>query len=174
MNLSKQFINKVKWIVDEETGCWNVISGQPNGDGYVYVSYQNERETPGVRGGMFEKKNKRMGAHRMSYIVFNGEIPKGKSIMHTCDNRSCVNPAHLIIGTRKDNTQDMVSKGRVNRWEERGGKRQKLTDTQIEYIKNSTLSSYKLAEIYPVSSVQIRRIKNGTRCKSTTAGPVGL
>ena len=163
MELSKQFINKVKWVVDENTNCWNVTTGTPNGEGYIYVSYYPMREKIGPRGGTVGK-SKRMGAHRMSYIVFNGEIPVGKTIMHSCDNRSCVNPSHLSIGTKKNNTMDMLSKGRQGGW--KGGTRQTLTDDQIQLIKQSELSSYQLAKIYPVSSTQIRRIRNGSRCSS--------
>ena len=53
-------------------------------------------------------------AHRMSYKVFKGKIPRGKLICHICDNRWCFNPSHLFIGTHKDNSQDMLVKGRYN------------------------------------------------------------
>lgn len=55
-------------------------------------------------------------AHRHSYRLSKGiEIPKGMDVCHTCDNRRCINPSHLFIGTRKDNMQDAVSKGRQAR-----------------------------------------------------------
>lgn len=49
-------------------------------------------------------------AHRVSYELFCGEIPKGKHILHTCDNRKCVNPEHLYAGTAKDNVRDKVER----------------------------------------------------------------
>jgi len=51
-------------------------------------------------------------AHRYAWSLINGEIPKGMYVMHSCDNRKCINPEHLSIGTPKENTQDMVRKKR--------------------------------------------------------------
>jgi len=82
-----------------------------------------------------------------------------------------MNPDHLVIGTNKDNTQDMLTAKRESRWanggrhKEKGrDQRQTLTNKQITEIKESELSSYQLATVYPVSAVQIRRIRSGSRC----------
>lgn len=53
-------------------------------------------------------------SHRMAWLIFNSDIPEGLVVCHKCDNRVCCNPAHLFLGTHKDNTQDMMRKGRGN------------------------------------------------------------
>ena len=53
-----------------------------------------------------------VGAHRFAWQLAGGEIPKGLHVLHRCDNRPCVNPHHLLVGTPKDNAQDMMVRGR--------------------------------------------------------------
>jgi hypothetical protein len=73
--------------------------------------------TAGLRGktgyGAFKINGKVIDSHRVSYTIHKGDIPVGMYVCHTCDNRKCVNPDHLFLGTAKDNHQDAVDKGKV-------------------------------------------------------------
>lgn len=61
-------------------------------------------------------------AHRASWRIHRGEIPKGLCVLHRCDNPPCVNPDHLFLGTMRDNTQDAIAKGRHHGWRISGRK----------------------------------------------------
>ncbi len=65
--------------------------------------------------GHYILKRKDYRAHRVAYEIAFGEIPEDKFVCHKCDNPSCVNPKHLFLGFPKENTHDMISKGRLNR-----------------------------------------------------------
>jgi hypothetical protein len=67
-------------------------------------------------------------AHRYSYFMERGELPAGLVVRHSCDNPGCVNPKHLIEGTHKDNSQDMVRRGRAR------GPQKTLTQRQIQML----------------------------------------
>ena len=110
--------------------------------------------------GSFMIKHKSMFASRASYLLYVGEIPKGLYVCHTCDNRCCVNPEHLFLGTALENSQDMVAKNRQAKGSLNGNSR--LLEKQVLEIRNNKLglSSRKLGELYNVSKTTILNILN--------------
>jgi hypothetical protein len=78
-------------------GCW-LWKGTKSSGGYGTLHYNN----------------KRLLAHRMSYIIHYGQIPENKLICHKCDTPDCVNPKHLYAGTSSDNGNDQKYKNRIN------------------------------------------------------------
>jgi hypothetical protein len=112
----------------------------------------------------FRYEGKMQYIHRVSWKLENGEIPEGIKVCHSCDNRKCVNPSHLFLGTQRENLQDMVEKGRSAKQKGTENGRVKLTDIQIvELRKEYRIGNYsqrELAKIYGVSQQLISRIVN--------------
>src|SRR6516164_3033673 len=93
MDLKAKLLERTK---PEENGCWKFSgSNQPSGYRHLHVGGSRYRR-----------------AHRVSYEVHVGPVPQGLCVLHKCDNRWCVNPDHLFIGTFRDNALDMIAKGR--------------------------------------------------------------
>ena len=88
------------------------------------------------RVGCGEKK---LRAHRVAWSLMNGPIPAGSFVCHHCDVPLCVNPAHLFLGNAKSNVEDMIAKSRRG---DTGGSlngRAKLTDADVEEVRDSLL-----------------------------------
>jgi hypothetical protein len=139
-SLEQRFWNKV----DRSGDCW-IWTGSRSQSGRGY----------GVIGiGKHGKAN----AHHVSWALANGRgVPDGAVVLHSCDNKACVRPEHLSIGTQSQNIIDAGKRGRL--------KNAKLTDTQVLEIRASSESSMVLARRYGVNDGHIRKVKTG-RAKS--------
>lgn len=84
--------------------------------------WQGSRSSQGY--GRITFLGKTYAAHRVSYEIHKGMIPSGLNVLHHCDNPSCVNPAHLFLGTQQDNIDDMMKKGRHSNGSSKAAKQQ--------------------------------------------------
>lgn len=134
-----------------DTGCWEwLASKHPKGYGYACFG------------------NKVMYAHRASYQLFYGAIPKGMCVCHHCDNPRCINPGHLFLGTNADNTADMVKKGRGRTPAIKGSAHYnaKFKESDIVEIRAANgVAISELARKYRVTPATIYYIRNGTTWK---------
>lgn len=83
-------------IPEPNSGCWLWL-GSTNAKGYAHLKYDMRQQR----------------ANRFSWSAYNGPIPEGLHVLHSCDNRLCVNPEHLFLGTNQDNVDDKMKKGRA-------------------------------------------------------------
>jgi hypothetical protein len=120
-------------------------------------------------------KWKGMTAHKLVYILTHGPIPKGLMIRHTCDNRRCCNPKHLLPGTHTDNMQDAKDRKRMAQGERhpRGNRvyqRPKLTVDQVREIRllHGTVSRRALAERFSVTTRTIDAVVSRRTWKHVT------
>ena len=145
-------MNFLKRIVIDDKGCW------------LYQGYLKQN-TSGLKYGWVSFRNKSMNAHRASWIIHYGEIPKDLFVCHKCDVPNCINPEHLFLGTAKDNTQDMIKKGRKAPLINKGGETNpysKLTVDQVIEIKqmlSQKITQTKIAELFKVHKATINAIK---------------
>ncbi len=124
-----------------ENGCWDWV-GHRDCHGY----------------SRFGRKTK---GHRYSYEKFKGEIPDNLSVCHTCDNKGCVNPDHLFLGTTQDNQSDKVNKNRQSKGEDHG--RTKLSKKEVSDIRSRLENGEfgtNLAKEYNVTTGLIYHIKH--------------
>lgn len=140
---------------DQITGCWNWTRA------LFKCGYGAKRQN-----------NKLVYAHRASYEAFKGPIPEGRIVMHACDNRACVNPDHLSVGTHADNNADARRKGRLpnytNQPKGEAHHLAKLTDEAVRCARaywKIGASIRGLARRYGVHSKTMRQALRGEKWK---------
>lgn len=136
--MSEITYKEVKPPYDGMSDCWECTSHKP--DCYGYPKHAPNGRTERV--------------YRTIYKQNFGEIPPGLVVRHKCDNRLCINPDHLELGTFKDNATDR---------ERRGRNKSVLTISDVQCIKRSSEKNSTLAEMYGVARVTIWQIKTGRR-----------
>lgn len=123
--------------------CWPWLAGKFS-DGY----------------GQFKFDGKPISAHRMSYLLYVGEIPDEMCVCHKCDNKPCVNPSHFFLGTVLDNIHDRDAKGR-GRFAGKGEAHPmaKLTNEDILLIRENKGTGADIARFYGVKPSVICNIR---------------
>lgn len=138
-------------------GCWT-LRLRPHTTGYTQIS---------------QGRGTNLLGHRISWEIHCGPIPDGMFVCHSCDNPGCVRPDHLFLGSAKDNTQDMMGKGR-HRAPSKGPNRplrrmeatmRKLDEEQVATIRErfaaGGVSMRQLGREYGVTHESIRKIVRG-------------
>lgn len=141
-NIYERFWAKV--LISPESSCWEWTGTKKAGYGRMY---------PDLR------------AHRISWELHNGPIKGDLLIRHNCDNKGCVRPDHLCLGTSKQNTEDRNQRGRQAKGASHGSV--KLSEAQVLEIKASNLTCRELAEKYKVHRSHIWAILNGKKWSHT-------
>lgn len=109
--------------------------------------------------GHFWFRGRPRPSSQVSYILYKGDIEQGMHVLHRCDNRKCVNPDHLFLGTPRENIDDMLSKGRQAKGEALGTA--KLTESQARAIRSDPRSQRKIGAEYGISHTVVGQIKSG-------------
>lgn len=124
----------------EESGCW-LWTGNKTPKGYGTIGFND----------------KDIYVHHLSWTIAHGSAPK-KFVLHSCDVRNCVRPDHLFSGTAKDNSEDMVSKGRVCRGERHPYV--KLSENSVSFIRENFEpgNGYDLAKRFGVTRSTITAV----------------
>ena len=143
--------------MDREKRFWDKTRKNQDND---CIEWTGHKSPQGY--GQFGYNGKIQKAHRVSWQIHRGEIPAGIHVLHTCDNRGCVNLDHLWLGTDQDNTDDMFSKGRGIKAKGENHYKSKLTWEKVESIRiryaDGGVTMEELAKEFEVTSANIYHI----------------
>lgn len=141
LSIEERLYSKIK--INTYSGCWEWMGTTRNGYGRITV------------GSRTDGSRRTEAAHRLSYILKYGEIPEGMEVCHRCDNRKCINPDHLFLGTRQDNINDREKKGRNITFSGESNPMSKLTQKDVIRLRQrkarENISYEKLAKEYGVN-----------------------
>lgn len=154
-NLADRFWSKVR-KTNNPDDCWEWQAGLSHSEA-------------GLGYGSFGYKGKIWAAHRVAWELTSGEIPDGLWVLHKCDNRKCVNPNHLFLGTVQDNVADMMSKGRLDDRKGELNPNSKVTSEQVKCIREcyamGGITYRELGNQFGLKKQQIYNIVRGRRWK---------
>lgn len=148
-------------FVDKSESCWNWGRGV-GGHGY---------------GQFYVERGKPLATHRLAWTLAKGAIPLGLQVLHRCDNKRCVRPEHLFLGTQLDNIRDMDAKGRSRRLKHPPGEKHptaKLSDAQVAEIRRVYVvgtrqnpgNAKSIAARLGVTTARVYQLANGkSRCQ---------
>jgi len=144
----KSDVERILRYAETANGCWE-WTGSTNHGGY----------------GQLGKWRGEASAHRASYAFHNGPIVDGMSVLHSCDNRKCINPDHLRLGTYSDNQNDAYKRQRRPIFSGSKNVNAKLNEDQVQAILDDSRKQVVLASEYSVSISLISAIKQRTAWK---------
>lgn len=156
---------------------WNKVDTKTTPDGcHPWTGARNQQGYGLFMATLYPRK-KCIGSHRQAYILTHGPIPpETPIIMHTCDNPSCCNPAHLVAGTYKDNSADCTTKGRRPTRRTPSTRVYKLTDADVRCIRHLCDNKYHhmaIAVGFRISQSYVRALHLRTaKALVPTDGPV--
>ena len=141
---------------EPESGCLLWTGGLTGTHKWGYGRFRLNRDT-------------KISAHRLSWLLWRGDIPEGMLVLHTCDKPTCVNPQHLFLGTHKDNRQDCIRKGRTNLPTGCDHYLSKLTPDDVQEIRKlrGVVSQRELARRYNMSYINLGKIQRGQKYGNT-------
>jgi HNH endonuclease len=137
----QRFLKKVK----RTDTCW-LWTGATSSNGYGNVTVGGEQ----------------CASHVLAFELWVGTVPKGLCVLHSCDNRACVNPSHLFLGTRGDNNTDRSMKGRNAKGSKHGMSKLMEQDVaNIRMLRAEGISGGAIARWYKMSRSTINKILRG-------------